>query len=145
MEQLAISWVEVWDLARPISWTESWKLIAWGNDKLRNVAYYATIITFLGVMYNLFSHWYSWRRVKIIVVNAGSPRERRVIGDLPRKSVTRAEVMGFVSQAAGGATLNFRKFKFDYDFRRKVEVMLPDESYRAVVDRPRVEAFAAAA
>jgi hypothetical protein len=127
------------------SWTEAWNLIVWGNGQLQNIAYYVTIITFLGVMYNLFHVWKSRRPVKIIVVNAERPEERSVIGTIPRKMVTRAEVMGFVGKAAGGETLNFQQFKFDYNFRKQIEVILPTQSYCAVTERPQGAAVVAAA
>ena len=115
---------------------EIWTWVVWGNEQLRHVAYYATVITFLGVAYQLYRLWRSSRRVRILVVNADSrarKKERTEIGRVPRRHVTRAEINGLVSQAAGGARLDLSRFRFDYKVRRRIVVELPEESYQLVV------------
>jgi hypothetical protein len=119
-----------------LSWAQLWELIVQGNAALEHLANYAAILAFLGIFYNLYSLWRQRRRVRITVVSADAPEERKLVGKLPRMMVSRAEVMGFVAQAAGGERLDFRLFNFDYEFGRTVEVRLPGESYDAVVEQP---------
>ncbi len=114
---------------------DAWFWIVWGNNQLRIIAEYATFGTLLIVAGNWWMWWYSWWPVTIIAVNddsARTPKENKEVGALPRRSVTRAEVMGFVGQAAGGETLVFKHFKFDYQFKNQILVSLPEPSYRAV-------------
>jgi hypothetical protein len=121
---------------------ETWAWITWGNSQLQHVAYYATMVTFLGVAWQLFTAWRQTWLVRIFVVNADSATEERTeVGLLPRRHVTRAEINGLVSQAAGGARLDFSCFRFDYKVRSSIDVALPEASYLLVIrsrspDRP---------
>lgn len=114
----------------PGNWAELWQWVTWGNDYLRGVVAYGT---FAGVMYTVWSFWRSQSKVAIIVVNGDSSSgERRQIARVPRSFVSRAEVMGVVGKAAGGETLDFTRFVFDYKVRKQVIVVLPENSFRKV-------------
>ena len=114
--------------------SQLWDWVAWGNAQLRHVAYYATMVTFLGVVWQLLLVWRQSRPVRVFVVNDDSlARERAPIGALPRRFATRAEINGLVSQAAGGATLDLSRFRFNYKVRSVIEVPLPKSSYWMVV------------
>ncbi|MEK7509559.1 MAG: hypothetical protein AAB605_02490 [Patescibacteria group bacterium] len=71
----------------------------------------------------------SRRHVAIIVRNS-TTGDQKELARIPARFVSRAEVMGLVSQAAGAPRLDFSRFKFDYEFREEIVVELPEESYK---------------
>ena len=70
------------------------------------------------------------RRHVAIIVRNGTSGDQKILARIPARFVSRAEIMGLVSQAAGAPRLDFSRFKFDYDFREEVVVELPEESYK---------------
>jgi hypothetical protein len=114
-------------------WQWAWPWLTWGNDFLRGVVAYGT---FVGVMYTAWGFWRSRGKVAIMAVNADDPSaERRLIAKVPRSFMSRAEVMGLVGQAAGGERLDFTRFVFDYKARKRVVVVLPDESFHMLAGK----------
>lgn len=70
------------------------------------------------------------RRTVAIVVRNSTNGDQKELARIPARFVSRAEIMGLVSQTAGAPRLDFSRFKFDYNFGNEVVVELPEESYK---------------
>ena len=70
------------------------------------------------------------RRNVAIVVRNSTTGDQKQLALIPARFVSRAEVMGLVSQAAGAPRLNFSEFRFDYNFGDEIVINLPEESYQ---------------
>ncbi len=72
---------------------------------------------------------------------------RKAIGEIPRRVLTRAEVMGWISMKAGRPSLDFTKFRPDYRFPgRQVVVPLTAADFDLLPERdeeiiPRLQVY----
>ena len=118
-----------------LSGTDIWSWVVWGNEQLRNVAYYASMITFLGVVWQLYMAWRASWQVQVFAVNdddKSTPKENLEIGRLPRRLVTRAEINGLTGQAAGGKSLDLTRHRFNYKIGKTATIALPAASFALV-------------
>lgn len=82
---------------------------------------FAKLFALGAVLYTAFGQWRGAQKVAIV---ASDGDRKKIVSRLPRRAVTRAEVLGLVAQAAGGARLDFSGFDLDYDFGNEVVVPL---------------------
>lgn len=87
--------------------------------------------TFLGVGWTIYAI-YRDRQPITVVVRCGDGR-KKMVGRIPRRFVTRAEIAGCISMKAGQQRLDFTKFDPDYKFRdQTVIVDLTSEDFERV-------------
>ena len=87
--------------------------------------------TFLGVFWTIRVMRRD-RELITIIARHDDGREKE-IGKIPRRVLTRAEIVGWISMKAGPARLDFTQFNPDYKFRsRKVIVDLTPEDFDRV-------------
>lgn len=109
---------------------------AWEADA-RTLATYLQFLTFAGVGWTLWKLWKSRWLMTVVAVNADRESEREVIARVPAHMASRSEILGLVSKHAGPTRLDFSQFRYDYKFRREVEVRLPESSFQHLRERPR--------
>ncbi len=108
--------------------------IVWGGEVLRPFQPYGvfgTLATVAGIFAKLRR---SWRVVAVFAVDE-TTKERKLIASIPYQFATRAEVLGRISNLAGGKQLDFRRFQPDYKYHRELDVPLPSDQFK-LLDAP---------
>lgn len=93
--------------------------------------------TFFGVFWQVWRIGRDNQKIAIIAVNADTNEERKLV-TLPRKQVTRGEILGTLGLETGGKRYETHLFFWDEKFKKEIRVPLPDASFRLL--RPSHEA-----
>lgn len=87
--------------------------------------------TFLGVGWTIYTMYRDRQPITVIV--RCSEGRTKMVGKIPRRFVTRAEIAGCISMKAGQSRLDFTKFDPDYKFRSQTVIVdLTSEDFERV-------------